>query len=65
MKQHLINGGDVTASLVEDAKTAAANQNVANTTALLLLQKWYRDHRVIVMHLNNGTLQVCLSITRV
>ena len=49
MDEHLIQGGDVAA-----AKDRAALFHVNN----VFMKKWFRTDKAIVMHLNNGTLQV-------
>lgn len=53
MTEHLIKGGDLGTN-----KTVGSGESVQSATNTVLVQKWYRDNNVILMQLNNGTLQI-------
>lgn len=65
MDEHLIYGASVEGGMkTGDGSDAAlgerADINVCSglTTSAVFMKKWFRTDRAIVMHLNNGTLQV-------
>jgi len=57
MDEHLIYGADVNPS-----KWQATAFNCSSSASGVFMKKWFRTDRAIVMHLSNGTLQVCLLL---
>jgi len=68
MDEHLIYGANVeNGKKLTAGGSAAGNEKTALnvcsglTTTAVFMKKWFRTDRAIVMHLNNGTLQVCVA----
>ena len=70
MCEHLIHGGDLLGGggggqcqghqqqlLQQQQRTAAATVPTS-----IFMKKWFRTSKAIIMYLNNGTLQVCMSV---
>ena len=56
MDKHLIYGAEVDASKRQTALNCGPS---AAYNGGIFMKKWFRTDRAIVMHLSNGTLQVC------
>ena len=68
MDEHLIQGVDSPKKLKSTEMMMALEEDIEKlsvcsglTSTAVFMKKWFRTDRAIVMHLNNGTLQVCLS----
>jgi len=64
MDEHLIYGAaNVDPSKPRDSTTAPSYSNCQSpgvtASGAVFMKKWFRTDRAIVMHLSNGTLQVC------
>lgn len=59
MDEHLIYGADVDPS--KHQTTFNYGPSPISPAAGVFMKKWFRTDRAIVMHLSNGTLQVCFA----
>jgi len=63
MDEHLIYGANVDDPSKRDSAALSTGCFQSPVTATgVFMKKWFRTDRAIVMHLSNGTLQVCLIV---